>query len=178
MKPVMKYLVVWIVTLVLAVQVILVLYYVKPELFSVMNPPAAVAAPVSVKRADSLVAPVDTIRVEQKDSAISESPSPVIVTASDDSLKALSAKLEAEMRKEASLEKKLATQNAAADSTHAKEIKGKAKLIELMSPEDAAKLLQNLKLAEAKQVLMAVKKKQAGKILSAMEPRIAARMMR
>jgi len=177
MKQAMKYLIVWIVTLVLAAQVALVLYYEKPELFSLLNPPAAPPAPVSTKRTDSLVAAFDTVRVEQKDSAISESPSPVVVTASDDTLRALSAKLEIEIRKEVSLEKKLAAQNAAADSTHAKEIKGRAKLIELMSPDDAARLLQNLKLADAKQVLMAVKKKQAGKILSAMEPRLAARMM-
>lgn len=177
MKPAMKYLVVWIVTLVLAVQVVLVLYYVKPEVFSMLNPSAAASAPVTVKRADSLVAEVDTIRAEQKDSSSSISTSPVMMTASDDTLKALAAKLEVEIRKEASLEQKLTAHNAAADSIHAKEIKGKAKLIELMSPEDAARLLKNLQLNVAKEVLMAVKKKQAGKILSAMEPRLAARMI-
>lgn len=178
MKPALKYLVVWIGTLVLAAQVVLVLYYVKPDVFWAVNPPAANPAPASVKQVDSLVAAVDTIRAEQKDSVISETPSPVNITSSDDTLKALSAKLQAEIQKETLLEKKLAVQNASADSMHTKEIKGKAKLLELMSPEDAARLLQNLKLNEAKQVLMAVKKKQAGKILSAMEPRLAARMIR
>ena len=75
-------------------------------------------------------------------------------------------------------EQKLTSQNAAVDSTRAKEIKGMAKMLESMSAEDAARILQNLKLDEAKKVLMAVKKKQAGKILSAMEPRLAARMIR
>ena len=66
MKPAVKYLVVWAATLVLAVQVALVLYYVKPELFQALNPsvpvPAAVPAAASGKQTDSLIAAIDTAR--------------------------------------------------------------------------------------------------------------------
>ena len=112
-----------------------------------------------------------------RDSAEAVITSSVTINSSDDSLKAMAARLEAEVRKEAVLEQKLAAQHAVADSAEAKQIKGIAKLIESMGAEDAARLLQNLKLSQAKQVLLAVKKKQAGKILSAMEPRLAARMI-
>ena len=178
MKPAMTYLVIWIVTLVLAVQVVLVLYFLKPEVFSVVNRPVADQPARPAKETDSLVAKADTLRFEKTDSTVSEIATHVVVSSSDDSLKALSERLEAEIRKEASLQQKLTSQNAAVDSTRAKEIKGMAKMLESMSAEDAARILQNLKLDEAKKVLMAVKKKQAGKILSAMEPRLAARMIR
>jgi flagellar motility protein MotE (MotC chaperone) len=192
MKQGVRYLVLWIVTLILAVQVVLVLYYVKPEVFSVFNRQNADLPASSVKQNDSVIVAADTSRGAPRDStaseiaagvvavtsSASESAPNVLVSSSRDSLKALSERLQAEIRKEASLEQKLATQNVSADSARTKELKGMAKMLESMSAEDAARILQNLKVTEAKKVLMAVKKKQAGKILSAMEPRIAARMMR
>jgi len=192
MKQGVRYLVLWIVTLILAVQVVLVLYFVKPEVFSVLNRQNSDLPARSAKQTDSVISVADTSRVAPRDStaseiaasvvaatsSVSESAPSVVVSSSRDSLKALSERLQAEIRKEASLEQKLATQNISADSARTKEIKGMAKMLESMSAEDAARILQNLKVAKAKKVLMAVKKKQAGKILSAMEPRIAARMMR
>lgn len=178
MKPLMAYLVLWVVTLVLAVQVILVLYFLKPEVFSLVNHPVADQLANPVKHADSLLAAVDTLHGGQKDTTVSEKATPAVDVASEDSLKTLSERLNAEILKEASLEQKLAAQNGSVDSAQTKEIKGMAKMLESMSAEDAARILQELKLNEAKKVLMAVKKKQAGKILSAMEPRLAARMIR
>ena len=178
MKPALTYVVLWVVTLVLAVQVVLVLYYLKPEAFTVLNSPQAAQVAPPPKPADSIIAKVDSLRTEPKDSVSFDVKQVTVVSASSDSLKLLSSKLNAEIQKEELLEKKVLTQTTGADSAYAKEIKGTAKLLESMSAENAAKILQNLKLSEARQVLMAVKKKQAGKILSAMEPKLAAKMIR
>jgi len=178
MKPALTYLVLWIVTLVLAVQVVLILYYLKPEAFSVLNSAPPVQAVSQPSPVDSSITKIDSVRGEPKDSVSSEVKQAVVVSTSNDSLKVLSDRLNAEVQKEELLEKKVVSQTTADDSAHAKEIKGTAKLLESMSPENAARILQNLKLSEARKVLMAVKKKQAGKILSAMEPKLAAKMLR
>ena len=178
MKQMIPYVVLSLITLVLAAQVVLVLYFVKPEVFALVNPAAGHLRAESPKQTDSLVSALDTSGVSRRDSISQDNVARVTVESSKDSLKALAARLEEETRRATTLEQKLATQNSSADSARAKELKGMAKMMESMSAEDAARILQNLKIVEAKKVLMSVKKKQAGKILSAMEPRVAARMMR
>jgi flagellar motility protein MotE (MotC chaperone) len=64
------------------------------------------------------------------------------------------------------------------DSARLKEQKTIAKLLESMSPEDAAKILQKMDDKQVKAILFSVKKRQAGKILASLEPQRVARMMR
>lgn len=180
MKQVLTFVVLSFATLFLAAMVMLLLFFVKPEAFSIFTGSSAInSLPRVVISNDSLqTTTADNLLKVQRDSLLLDTLQRVRSTQDDDSLKILRDRLEAEMQKVAQLQQKLLLQSSPADSAHAKERKGIAKMLESMSAEDAARVLKNLKIDEAKKVLMVVKKRQAGKILSAMEPRLAAKMMK
>jgi flagellar motility protein MotE (MotC chaperone) len=52
------------------------------------------------------------------------------------------------------------------------------KMLEAMSPENAAKVLESFKDTDAKSIILGIKSRQAGKILSAMAPDRAGKLMR
>jgi flagellar motility protein MotE (MotC chaperone) len=180
MKQVLTYVVLFFVTLLLAVQAVLILFAVKPAAFSILTAPAErssrVAVGVSANPLHNESAGTQT--EARRDSLLLDSLQLARATSEDDSIRILHDRLEVEIRKAAQLEQKLASQSSSADSSRTKERKGIAKMLESMSAEDAARILKTLTTGEAKKVLMLVKKRQAGKILSAMEPQRAASMMK
>ena len=178
MKQVIPYLVVSGITLVLAIQVVLVIYILKGDASVAAKVPPSTGNPQAVANVDSGMFSTDNLHVTKTDSLAVDSTVLTVAKDAEDSLRMMSEKLQEETAKAALLEQHLAAQTAASDSLHMRKIRNIAKMLETMKAEDAAKILQNLGTSEAKEVLMSVKKKQAGKILSALEPRYAARMMR
>lgn len=181
MKQVLTYVVLFLATLLLAAQVMLLLFVLKPGAFTILagTPAAKGSTVLAALTFDSLrsIMP-DSLREALRDSLLLDSLQLARATSGVDSIKLLHDRLEVEIQRAAQLEQRLTSQSASADSSRAKERKGIAKMLESMSPEDAARILKNMKTDEARKVLMTVKKRQAGKILSAMEPRLAAKMMR
>lgn len=181
MKQVLTYVVLFFVTLLLAVQAVLLLFVVKPEAFTILTgtPAAKGSTVLAALSYDSLhkIMP-DSLREALRNSLLLDSLQLARATSEVDSIKILHDRLEVEIQKAAQLEQKLTSQSSSVDGARAKERKGIAKMLESMSAEDAARILKNMKTDEAKKVLMVVKKRQAGKILSAMEPQLAAKMMR
>jgi flagellar motility protein MotE (MotC chaperone) len=94
-----------------------------------------------------------------------------------DSLARLRASLEAERQKPATAAPPV-VDSARVQPAAAKENKTMAKLLDAMDAQGAARILNNMNDGEVKAVLLSVKKRQAGKILGSMDPERAARIMR
>ena len=189
MKAILPLLILSPVPLLAAIGIVIGLRMYQPQLFG-----ASTLAPARPAHGDSLSVAAQTIKPapDAKPDSASRPQNAVAPQSSADtsrladSLRALSARVEAQKQTIAELQAK--AQSPAprdsiqappvSDSTQAKNAKTFAKMLESMPAEQAVRILKGLDDKEVKAILLSVKKRQAAKILAALEPDRAARMIR
>ncbi|MBP8975392.1 MAG: hypothetical protein KBG83_01620 [Bacteroidetes bacterium] len=168
MKTLKPYIVITVVTFVLAVATIAALMYFSPSTLSI---PSAAPADSSALAGDSTKVKTDTTSRVSIDSVS-------LTVKWKDSVAVLRQELSLRDKQIAELQAQIRRNIVATDSLKTVREVQYAKLLESMPPEDAAKVLSNLKDSEVKSILLKIKTKQAGKILSALEPKRVARIMK
>lgn len=167
------------ISLLLVFQVGLLLALVKPDVYSLLNHADSTAAVIDPSHlVDSTITFLDSAALAP------ESPEQQM-THLKDSLETLAAMYRQEQEKASGYESKIKAAEAVSappvvepKKLDPKELKEKAKLLEVMTPEDAANVLKRLTQEESKEILKAMKKKQAGKILANLTPDQIAGIMR
>ncbi|HUN65410.1 MAG TPA: hypothetical protein VMW43_04865 [Bacteroidota bacterium] len=170
MKTPMLYIAVFTGSLLLLFQVALILLMVKPGLFLGKGAVAPGAAAV-----------VDTLAAQAKPPAGGQQAAAAASTGiSADSVQSLRNQLNSARDLIAQMQAQIKPNvpAPAPDSTQMKLHKEKAKLLESMSPENAAHVLKNMDDDDVKNIIMFVKKRQAGKILAMLEPERAAKIFK
>jgi flagellar motility protein MotE (MotC chaperone) len=179
MKPMLIYAGMFVASLLVAIEIVLLLVPHDQERTVVALVPSHTGKGVPkasrVLRIDSTTTSRDSVAVATRDTVKKEPPASIGL---QDSIAHLNATLKLERQKVASL-----TERAVGDTTRhelvgSKDMKIMAKLLDAMDAQGAAKILQNLEDKHVKEILLTVKKRQAGKILSSLDPERAARIMR
>ncbi|MCX6138829.1 MAG: hypothetical protein NTV54_15220 [Ignavibacteriales bacterium] len=184
MKSKMAYVLVFVGTLVLSEVIMMVLAMVKPEIFQksattvAPTPTAALSHKDSthVEKVDSLMTP--EAMVEKHDEANMQT---LELAQKSDSVSLLLSKLKISEKRIADLESRIPGEikkSQAGDSTSTKDRKMLVKMLESMSPENAARIIESFRDTDAREILMGIKSRQAGKILSAMNIDRASKLMR
>lgn len=193
MKPQLRFVVAFFVSLLVVVQLMLLAAAVKPELFNLLGDvspgkPQPRTPSSEPKVHEPLAQASDTLRSNLSQRLASQTAQRSIIESAKsegrdsrtylDSLAALTVQLEQERRTIVDLKKKLQEKSIVPDSGKSKSTKTIAKLLEAMSAEDAARILRNMEEKDVKAILAVVNKRQAGKILAALEPDRAARILK
>jgi flagellar motility protein MotE (MotC chaperone) len=182
----MMYVYVFVGTLVLAEITMMLLAMVKPEIFerkrTMADNPNVAAVQKPVHDATHALLPDSASAAEKTavnpDGKNDES---FALTQKSDSIDMLLSELEVSKKRIAELDSKsrpAMTPTAMNDSAKTKDRKMLVKMLEAMSPENAARIVESFQDPDAKAILMGIKARQAGKILSAMNVERASKLMR
>lgn len=177
MKPSILYSIIFSASLAAAVLVVYLGFVFKPELFGAGTIRTQSPAPVAVKM-DPVVPPDSAIALSSVEPDTNIAGQRAVLAALEDSLKKLSIALALEKEKQqpSPLVKLVPTENK--DTVSASAVKGMAKMLEAMKPDQAVRIMSNLNDTEAREIIKNLNKRQASKILAALDPSRAAKLIR
>lgn len=178
MKPPILYIIIFSVTLVAAVLVVYLGFVFKPELFGAGAGAGEAQPPAVATEADPVVPPDSAFALSSVEPDTSIATQRAVLAALEDSLKKLSVALALEKEKQqpSLLVKAMPTENKDTISTSA--VKGMAKMLEAMKPDQAVRIMSNLNDTEVREIIKNLNKRQASKILAALDPSRAAKLIR
>lgn len=174
MKSIGSYILLSFLSLFFVVQIALFLVAVKPDLFissSGLRGVDSVATTLAVQADSMNVEGADTVAQQTKTET-------QLITQKIDSSSVQKTQLDSLQKRNEDMNQKIADAAKISDSTKAEDNKGRVKLLESMSIENAARIIQQMETEEARTILKIMKKRQAAKILSSLEPEKAIELMR
>ena len=189
MKQILPYIILFVVTTLLAGGSIFVVAKLRPEIFGnvkktkTTKPIVAEKKPESnidsslVQQAQDTVKRTDTTAQVQKKDAQPEEHSGASSAAWEDSTQFYKAQLDSQKVRVDRLLAMMNNNQEVEDTAKARERIQFAKLIDGMNPTGAAQILSSMKDEDVKRLLLTVKTKQASKILSVMDAKRVARLM-